>query len=221
MPVDLEYDPVPPNSENPEAAVNTIFAKFKAAMLELQAAIGTGGGSGLPPGGLTGQFLAKISNEDGDADWVDPPEGGGGETGPATEFYKMKVLATRGTSGAGFAEIEFRSAYQGAATSITAASTSLALGSFPLSNAYDGNNNTFHTNGQVSSAGYGQEYSFTLSAPIELKQVYILPRQDGFSQEVPTSIELFSSPDGASYTSLGVLSPTVASVGAEALLFNL
>lgn len=37
----------------------------------------SGGGSGLPAGGTTGQFLAKASNADGDADWVDAPSGGG------------------------------------------------------------------------------------------------------------------------------------------------
>lgn len=31
-----------------------------------------GGGSGLPAGGMTGQFLAKRSNADGDAEWKDP-----------------------------------------------------------------------------------------------------------------------------------------------------
>lgn len=35
-------------------------------------------GSGVPTGGTTGQVLAKASNDDGDVEWIDPPEGGGG-----------------------------------------------------------------------------------------------------------------------------------------------
>lgn len=45
---------------------------------------GGGDGSGLPDGGTTGQFLAKASDTDGDADWVNAPEGSvpnGGTTG--------------------------------------------------------------------------------------------------------------------------------------------
>lgn len=32
-------------------------------------------GAGLPAGGTTGQVLAKTTNDDGDADWIDPPAG--------------------------------------------------------------------------------------------------------------------------------------------------
>ena len=32
----------------------------------------SGGGSGVPSGGTTGQFLAKRSNTDGDVEWKDP-----------------------------------------------------------------------------------------------------------------------------------------------------
>jgi hypothetical protein len=34
-----------------------------------------GGGSGLPPGGTAGQYLAKSGDADGEAGWVDPPSG--------------------------------------------------------------------------------------------------------------------------------------------------
>lgn len=42
------------------------------------------GGSGVPDGGTTGQVLAKLSDDDGDADWVDPEAASlpaGGEVG--------------------------------------------------------------------------------------------------------------------------------------------
>ena len=45
-------------------------------------ATGEGGGAGpagpgVPPGGTTGQVLAKKSEDDYDGKWVDPPQGGG------------------------------------------------------------------------------------------------------------------------------------------------
>lgn len=36
---------------------------------------GGGGGGSLPPGGLTGQVLTKVSDDDGDADWATPSGG--------------------------------------------------------------------------------------------------------------------------------------------------
>lgn len=38
----------------------------------LQSLGGPGNGLGIPNGGATGQVLTKISEADGDADWVDP-----------------------------------------------------------------------------------------------------------------------------------------------------
>lgn len=39
-------------------------------------------GSGLPPGGATGQIPAKASGADYDIEWTDPPEGGGTDITP-------------------------------------------------------------------------------------------------------------------------------------------
>ena len=39
----------------------------------------------LPIGGVTGQVLAKKTNIDGDVEWIDPPQGGGGELIKVTE----------------------------------------------------------------------------------------------------------------------------------------
>lgn len=47
------------------------------------------GGSGLPTGGTTGQVLAKKSEADGDAEWIDPQQGG--VTVPVTGFVTMGV----------------------------------------------------------------------------------------------------------------------------------
>ena len=47
---------------------------------------GGGGGADLPPGGTTGQVLAKASNANGDVKWTDPqagPQGPEGPQGPA------------------------------------------------------------------------------------------------------------------------------------------
>lgn len=44
-------------------------------------------GNGVPPGGTAGQVLAKKTGQNYDTEWVDPPEGGGGEStqGPPGE----------------------------------------------------------------------------------------------------------------------------------------
>lgn len=44
---------------------------------------GGGGGADLPPGGTTGQVLAKASNANGDVIWADPQAGPQGPEGPA------------------------------------------------------------------------------------------------------------------------------------------
>lgn len=44
---------------------------------------GGGGGADLPPGGTTGQVLAKASNASGDVKWTDPQAGPQGPEGPA------------------------------------------------------------------------------------------------------------------------------------------
>lgn len=53
---------------------------------------GSGGGSAsYPPGGSTGQLLAKASPADNDVEWVDPPAGGGGGGSAGNVVAKAKV----------------------------------------------------------------------------------------------------------------------------------
>lgn len=54
---------------------------FAVAVGTLSAGLDAAGGSGVPPGGLTDDVLAKASNEDGDTRWVAAPTGGGGSAG--------------------------------------------------------------------------------------------------------------------------------------------
>jgi hypothetical protein len=64
--------------------IATTYNGGRINVLGLTANGGGGSGSGLPAGGTTGQFLAKASGTDGDADWVDAPTGSvpsGGTTG--------------------------------------------------------------------------------------------------------------------------------------------
>ena len=79
---------------------------------------GGGGGGSLPAGGTTGQVLAKASNTDGDATWIDAPTGGSSSTGgdylpnyapPLPTDFPVTVAAagstitlTNSTSGMGF-----------------------------------------------------------------------------------------------------------------------
>lgn len=51
-----------------------------------------GGGTGVPPGGTTGQVLTKLSATDGDADWEDPSGGGGGDGTSSYELIETKTL---------------------------------------------------------------------------------------------------------------------------------
>lgn len=46
-----------------------------------------GGGSGVPPGGTTGQVLTKNSNDDGDASWQDPTGGGAAAANAGSRLY--------------------------------------------------------------------------------------------------------------------------------------
>jgi len=55
---------------------------------------GSGSGGSLPTGGTTGQYLAKISDTDGDANWQDLPES---TTLPALTSNSGKVLAVNST----------------------------------------------------------------------------------------------------------------------------
>ena len=62
---------------------------------------GGAGGTGLPPGGTTGQVLAKVSATDGDATWVPPaPKGDTGATGPAGPMGPAGPQGTQGPTGA-------------------------------------------------------------------------------------------------------------------------
>lgn len=54
---------------------------------------GGGGGEGLPAGGTTGQVLGKLSNADGDADWIDQTGDGGGGGGASKAKYTRLTLA--------------------------------------------------------------------------------------------------------------------------------
>ena len=66
---------------------------------------GGGGGADLPPGGTTGQVLAKASNANGDVKWTDPqagpqgPEGPQGPQGPAGPAGKDGAQGPAGPAG--------------------------------------------------------------------------------------------------------------------------
>jgi len=84
-------DPGPSDGENGDFYINTasdtLFGPKAAGswpsgvnLVGPQGEPGEDGldGSGVPGGGTTGQLLAKASNDEGDVEWVDAPEGGGG-----------------------------------------------------------------------------------------------------------------------------------------------
>lgn len=74
-------------------------------------ATGGGGGTGLPPGGTTGQVLTKQSSTDQDADWETPSGGGGGSGAMSVqdEIYKAVAEAnmtmTHGAAGTLFDKV--------------------------------------------------------------------------------------------------------------------
>jgi len=63
----------------------TLYFKLSAASADWSGGFTfIGGGSGLPDGGTTGQVLAKASGDDGDAEWIDPPDDVAGDVHAAT-----------------------------------------------------------------------------------------------------------------------------------------
>jgi hypothetical protein len=61
---------------------------------------GSGGGSGLPSGGTTGQVLAKADATDGNVQWVDPAAGPQGPAGPAGPAGAQGPAGADGAPGA-------------------------------------------------------------------------------------------------------------------------
>jgi hypothetical protein len=82
----------------------TIWGNSSAAATKISLAPEASGGS-LPPGGTAGQILAKLSSDDGDATWINPPTGGtGGGGGDGTDPLAVAPLAAQfsiGTYGRG------------------------------------------------------------------------------------------------------------------------
>lgn len=72
---------------------------------------GGGGGGSLPPGGSTGQVLGKLSDTDGDADWIDQT-GDGGDGGPVIPpeyhaYWRLFSTVNNGDPWTGLNELQF------------------------------------------------------------------------------------------------------------------
>lgn len=124
---------------------------------------------GLPTGGETGQFLAKATDNDFEAEWVDAPEGGGsgGGTDPA---YK-------GDWDAELAYLEGDIVRHDAVYWI--ATEPIDIGVEPaeddLTETLAGSNDTDTTGGGANANGTVQQQSFTLTEDVVLSSIGLKP----------------------------------------------
>lgn len=172
-----------------------VAVKNDASGLEFVTPTSGGGGGALPLGGTTGQVLAKVSNVDGDAGWIDAPSGGG-----AVGARRYWMLADMTSSGGNpsIAEIHFRETAGGSNLTISAAvaKDSYDTGSSPAK-AYDGNAGTFW-----ASTSAPNFYYVDLGSAHPVREIVITARNDGWHQQRPTSFAVMYSDDAIQWKRL-------------------
>ena len=123
---------------------------------------GGGGGGSLPAGGTTGQVLAKASNTDGDATWIDAPTGGSASTGGDYLPNYAPPLPT-----------DFPVTVAAAGSTITLANSTSGMGFKITSASASGVHNTF--------AGRAAASPFSMVGRVQFLGKYGNPFQVGFS----------------------------------------
>lgn len=97
-----------------------------------------GGGGALPAGGTTGQILAKASNTDGDAEWIDAATGGGGALDPIPfAGFRAEKNTPQVTTAGAFEKVTFE-------TEIFDTETAFANDRFTVPASLNGKYASFH-----------------------------------------------------------------------------
>lgn len=172
-----------------------------------------GGGGSLPTGGTTGQVLAKASNTDGDAHWIDAPSGSGGGSGSTTaephaahRGWRILILDTieyPTLDAGGNATIGDLAFYDRSGTQI-ATSGGIATGfnihgGFPLANAFDGSSSTLCSSGASLSKDMRMAIGYVFATAVDVGSVK-LKNADGYENHMPVHFAVQYSDDlGASW----------------------
>lgn len=121
----------------------------------------------------------------------------------AHRYWRIWIVTSPSGSITGFAEIELRETAGGTdRTGSGTASASAVNATYPPSASVDNSNSTFWTtyNSGVGSPPWWWQYDFGAGNAFDIKEIYIVPRQDGFHTEAPGSFNWEWSDDGSSWT---------------------
>lgn len=176
-------------------------------------ATGGSGGSSLPTGGTTGQVLAKASNTDGDAHWIDAPSGSGGSGSTSTEphaahrGWRILILDTieyptidaGGNATIGDLAFYDRSGNQIATTGGIATGFNIH-GGFPLANAFDGSSTTLCSSAASLSKDVKMGIGYVFATAVDVGSVK-LKNADGYANHMPVHFSVQYSDDlGGTWT---------------------
>lgn len=127
-------------------------------------------------------------------------------------YWRVKATAMHGSS-FGFMscqELRFLTAYDGpqAATGGTAMSDS-AVSGLPASQAFDGSNAMWASNGTGTASWIGYDFG----SAVDIKEVWYTPRADSSYQQIFTAANIDGSNDGTTWTTVVSWTPGTWSIG--------
>lgn len=166
---------------------------------------GGSGGTSLPTGGATGQVLAKASNTDGDAHWVDAASGGSGSTSiephAAHRGWRILILDTieyPTLDAGGYATIGDLAFYDRSGVQI-ATSGGITTGfnihaGFPLANAFDGSSSSVCSSAASLSKDQRMALGYVFATAVDVGSIK-LKNADGYANHMPVHFSVQYSDD--------------------------
>jgi hypothetical protein len=111
--------------------------------------------------------------------------------------WRVLITATHGSGATNCARCEMRTSAGGAnAATGGTPSASNALGGYPASSAFDGNNSTFW----VSPSGIPAWLRYSFAAAVDIVELVWRNRPDGYTNESPSAFSVQWSDDGTNWT---------------------
>lgn len=151
---------------------------------------------GIPAGGSTGQVLAKVSNDDYDFAWIDPPSGG---TPGSYRYYRVTGLNIPSSASMCISEIYALDDVGGnIAVSAVSVSSNYGGASYDASKARDGDVDSFwHSN----TTGDGSYITLDFGSSTAVSQIKIYCKGQAYTQRAQ-NVTISVSDDNASYTAI-------------------